>query len=360
MTTLWDPIHAGSIVLPHRFALAPMTRSRALPDGTPSALAAQYYAQRASLGLLITEGTQPSDDGQGYLNTPGIYTQSHIDGWRRLTTAAKAEGAEVFIQLMHVGRMAHPDNTPHHRQPLAPSAIASGQLMFTPTGMQQAPVPRALSLEDIRSTVQEFRHAARSAIDAGAAGVEIHGANGYLLHQFFAPNANQRDDAYGGSIQNRVRFAVEVAAAVADEIGPDRTGMRISPGLPLGGLIEGEDMADLYRHLATELTRLNLVYLHYVHVKNEELLRDIRAIWPNLLLLVRSGRTLESLADDVTAGIADIVPIGQWALANPDFVERFRRGAPLNTPDKASYYGGGSAGYTDYPTLIQLKLEHAG
>ena len=181
MNSLWDPVKLGNITLPHRFAMAPMTRSRAKPDGTPGDLAAEYYAQRASLGLIITEGTQPSDDGQGYTTTPGIYTDAHVAGWKKVTSAVHKAGGRIFIQFMHAGRMAHPDNTPHHRQPVAPSAVAPGQQMFTPTGMQDAPTPRALTTEEIKATMQDFRHAARRAIEAGADGVEIHGANGYLI-----------------------------------------------------------------------------------------------------------------------------------------------------------------------------------
>jgi 2,4-dienoyl-CoA reductase-like NADH-dependent reductase (Old Yellow Enzyme family) len=351
MNNLWTPTTIGPLQLQHRLAMAPMTRSRANPDGTPGKLAAEYYAQRASLGLLITEGVQPSDDGQGYLTTPGIYTDRHVDGWRPVISAIHDAGASVFLQLMHAGLMAHPDNTPHHRQPVAPSAIASGIPMFTPTGMQQAPVPRALDIEEVRATVQDFRTAAAAAIRAGADGVEIHGANGYLVHQFFAPNANRRTDEYGGAIANRTRFALEVAAAIADEIGAERTGIRLSPGAPIGGLEEGPEGPDLYRHLVGELARLDLAYVHLFHFGNEELLRDIRAAWPNRLLLVRAGRTRENLQQDLEAGLADVLPIGTWALANPDIVRRLKTGAPLNEPDRATYFGGGAAGYTDYPAL---------
>jgi N-ethylmaleimide reductase len=291
MTSLFNPIILGNITLPHRLAMAPMTRSRARPDGTPGDLTAEYYAQRASLGLIITEGTQPSDDGQGYLATPGICTDAHVEGWRKVASAVHRAGGRMFIQLMHAGRMSHADNTPHHRQPVAPSAIAPGVKMFTPTGMQDAPVPRALSAAEISSAVDEFRHAAKRAIDAGADGVEIHGANGYLIHQFFAPNANQRTDAYGGSIENRARFAIEVAAAVAREIGPERTGFRISPSAPIGGLVEGDKAGDLYRYLVTELDQLGLAYLHLLHTGDEALARDIRARWSSRLRGL-NGRSL--------------------------------------------------------------------
>lgn len=236
---IWEPIKVGHMKLEHRIAMAPMTRSRAEVDGTPSPLAAEYYSQRASIGLLISEGTQPSDDGQGYTNTPGIYTDAHVEGWKRVTSAVHAAGGYLFIQLMHVGRMAHPDNTPHHRQPIAPSAIAAGQKIFTAAGMQDMATPRALAKEEIQATVQDFRRAASRAIEAGADGVEIHGANGYLIQQFLSPNANLRTDEYGGSIENRTRFAVEVAEAIASEIGAERTAIRLSPGSTLGGIDEG-------------------------------------------------------------------------------------------------------------------------
>lgn len=351
MTTIWDEVRIGRLALPHRLAMAPMTRSRAQPDGTPGPLAAEYYAQRASLGLLISEGTQPSDDGQGYLWTPGIYTDRHVEGWRRVTDAVHDAGGHLFIQLMHVGRVSHPDNTPHHRQALAPSAVASGGKMFTLTGLQEEPAPRAMTTEEIRSTVDDFARAAARAIEAGADGVEVHGANGYLVQQFLAANANLRDDEYGGSVENRARFAIETAAAVANAIGPDRTGIRLSPGSTFNGIEEGEEYEALYRYLVRELAKLDLAYVHVVHGGNESLVSDIRRLWPNALLLNRGGQPLEKLAADVETGLADVVTIGRAALANPDVVERFRIGAPLNEPDPATFYGGDARGYTDYPRL---------
>ena len=332
-----------------------MTRNRSSPDGAPGDLAAEYYGQRASLGLIITEGTQPSADGQGYANTPGIYTPEHVEGWRTVTEAVHARGGAVFIQLMHVGRMSHPDNTPHRRQSVAPSAISAGQDIFTPTGPQKTPTPRELSMEDIQSTVADFRLAAASAIAAGADGVEIHGANGYLLHQFLSPNANHRTDAYGGSTENRSRFVIELAQALADEIGADRVGIRLSPAMPLGGIHEGdtESVRAQYRHLVGELATLNLAYLHLHHVGDDELLRSLRDIWPTAVLVVRYGRNRGQIADDVAAGLADVAPLGRFALANPDIVERLRSNAPLNEVDPSTLYGGGAAGYTDYPALAR-------
>lgn len=352
-STLWQPFTLGGVELSHRLALAPLTRSRANPDGTPGKLAAEYYGQRASLGLIITEGTQPSEDGQGYLNTPGIYTPEHIEGWRRIADTVHAGGGALFIQLMHVGRMSHPDNTPHHRRPVGPSAISADQDMFTPTGPQKTPVPRELGAHDIQATIAGFRHAAASAIAAGADGVEIHGANGYLLHQFLSPNSNHRTDEYGGSVENRSRFVVAVARAVAEEIGADRTGIRISPAFPLGGINEGDpaDVRTQYRHLVGELATLKLAYLHVHHLGDDELLRSFRDTWPAAILVVRYGREREQIADDIDAGLADIAPLGRFALANPDIVQRLRTGAPLNELDPGTLYGGGAAGYTDYPAL---------
>lgn len=351
MVDLWDPVQIGNLTLPHRLAMSPMTRNRALPDGRPGPMAAEYYQQRAGLGLLITEGTQPSDAGQGYLATPGIYTQNHIDGWREVTSAVHEAGGHIFIQLMHVGRIAHPDNTPHHRQPVAPSAIGPGSQIFTLTGLQDIPTPRALSMEEIRQTIQDFRHAARCAIKAGADGVEIHGANGYLVHQFLAAGANQRTDIYGGSIENRTRFAFEVAAGIAEEIGPERTAIRLSPGLSLDGIQEGDEGPDVYRYLVSQLNDLNLAYLHIMQGDDETLLQDIRKRWKQPLLLVRPGRPLDALGQDVASGLADVEPVGRWALANPDFVERLKTGAGLNEPDPATFYGGDAQGYIDYPLL---------
>jgi N-ethylmaleimide reductase len=351
MPGLWNPISVGCITLQHRFAMAPMTRNRADPDGTPGLLAPLYYEQRASFGLLITEGTQTSEDGQGYMNTPGVFTDPHVAGWRKVVDAVHAAGAYLFIQLMHAGRIAHPDNTPHHRQPVAPSAIAPGESMFTKRGLLPIPVPRALTTSEVKAVVQEFRTAAARALEAGADGVEIHGANGYLVQQFLAANSNTRSDEYGGSLERRARFALEVSEAVAREIGPERTGIRLSPGSRLCGIDEGPQTELLYRYLVAQLAKLDLAYLHLAHAHNEPLLKELREIWPNALLLNRLNRALETAAADLQTGLADVVPIGRWALSNPDFVERVRRGVALNAPDPATFYGGGAQGYIDYPML---------
>jgi N-ethylmaleimide reductase len=349
LNALWNPTAVGDIALPHRLAMAPLTRSRATPDGVPTELNAEYYAQRASHALIITEGTQPSADGQGYPVTPGIYTEDHIAGWRKVTDAVHKADGRIVIQLMHAGRMSHPDNTPHHRQPVAPSAVKPAGEMFTASGLQEMPVPRELSTEEVAVTVDDFRRAAAAAIAAGADGVEIHAANGYLLHQFLANNTNQRTDSYGGSLDNRIRFAVEVATAVAEEIGASRTGLRISPANPFNDIAES-DTHELYPHLVRALAPLNLAYLHIAHGGDDELLHTLRKLWPTTLILNRAGTDIATRAKDIENGLADVITVGTMALANPDLVERVRTGAPLNTPDPNTFYGGGEAGYTDYPT----------
>lgn len=351
MSQLFTPVTIGRNMLPNRLVMAPMTRSRAEFDGTPGELAAEYYAQRASVGLIVTEGTQPSDDGQGYLTTPGIYTDTHVAGWKRVTSAVHDKGGHIFIQLMHAGRMSHPDNTPHHRLGVAPSAIAPGTPMFTAKGMQEIPVPRALTTDEARMTVQDFRYSARRAIEAGADGVEIHGANAYLIQQFLAPSANTRTDEYGGSIENRARFAVEVAKAIAEEIGAYRTAIRLSPGTTMWGIDEGAEGSDLYQYLVAELDKLGLAYLHIMHNGNEPLLADLRKLWRQVLILNRPSRPREEIGADVASGLSDLEAYGQMVLANPDFAARLKAGAPMNEADRNTFFGGSAQGYTDYPAL---------
>ncbi|HQU67127.1 MAG TPA: alkene reductase [Albidovulum sp.] len=351
MTSLWDPIRIGRLNLGNRLVMAPMTRNRALPDGTPADIAATYYAQRASFGLIVTEGTQPSADGQGYMLTPGLHADEHVAGWRKVTEAVHDAGGHIFIQLMHTGRRAHPDNTPHHRQPVAPSAFAANDMMGTPNGQQPTPEPRALTTAEVRQTVRDFADAARRAVEAGADGVEIHGANGYLIQQFFAPNANTRTDAYGGSLENRARFAIEIAKAIVAEIGADRTGIRLSPLGTGGGLDEGPEAKALYLHLIGELDKLDLAYLHILHHGDEDFLKSIRATWHRPLIVNRWGAVPEALDRDLRAGTADAVAVGKLALVNPDLVARLKAGAPLNTPRPESFFGGTEVGYTDYASL---------
>jgi N-ethylmaleimide reductase len=351
MKQSFTPVRVGRYTLPNRLVMAPMTRSRAKFDGTPGELAAEYYSQRASVGLIVTEGTQPSDDGQGYLATPGIYSSAHIAGWKKVTAAVHGKGGHIFVQIMHAGRVSHPDNTPHHRQAVAPSAIAPGSQMFTATGMQDIPTPRALTTEEVRRTVADLRRAARAAIEAGADGVEIHGANSYLIQQFIAPSANTRTDEYGGSIANRARFAIEVASAIAEEIGADRTAIRLSPRLTMNGIDEGAEGPAFYRYLVAELNKRGLAYLHIVHTGDEQLVGDVRTLWKQSLIVNRPGRPRDQIGADVASGLADLEAYGQMVLANPDFVARLKTGAPMNEANRAGFFGGAAQGYTDYPAL---------
>ncbi|WP_269790700.1 alkene reductase [Stenotrophomonas sp. Iso1] len=354
MNRLWNPIELGRVRLSNRLAMAPLTRSRAHADGTPGTLAAEYYAQRASFGLIVAEGTQPSADGQGYHGSPGLHTAEHVAGWSAVTHAVHDAGGHIFIQLMHAGRIAHPDNTPHHRQPVAPSAIAPAEKMFTQGGLKDIPSPRALSRAQIQDTVDDHARAATLAIEAGADGVEIHAANGYLIQQFLSVNANQRQDGYGGGIAQRARFALEVVEAVSAAIGADRTGIRLSPGSRFGNIDEGAERDPLYHHLVSELAKHPLAYLHLAHSGDDTLLTELRRRWPGTLILNRIDRPLQALAADIDTGLADMASVGRWALANPDLVARLRSGAALNEADPATFYGGDAHGYTDYPFMQTL------
>lgn len=347
---LWQPIKLGNLELKHRLVMAPMTRSRANKNGTVDDLSATYYSQRASMGLIISEGTQPSLEGQGYLQSPGIYTAEQIAAWKGVTNAVHEKNGHFFIQLMHAGRMNHPDNTVDHHQGVAPSAIApENGRMFTAKGMQPIPKPREMSQEDISRTINDFRQAARAAIEAGADGVEIHGANGYLIHEFMGVNSNLRTDEYGGTVENRARFAIEVTKAVVDEIGANKVGFRISPYASFSTIDEGETGFQLYHYLVTELNKLQLAYLRVLHTGREDILKDIRQSWDQVLIVNRYGRDLGEIATDINAGLADMASVATWALANPDFVDRLRRDLPLNTPDSKTFFGGGAKGYVDYP-----------
>jgi N-ethylmaleimide reductase len=347
---LWQPIDLGAIHLEHRLAMAPMTRARSTPKGVPTEMNATYYAQRASMAVIISEGTQPSEDGQGYPLTPGIFNSAQIEGWRGVTDAVHHAGGKFIIQLMHTGRIGHPLNTRHGRQPVAPSRVKPAGKMFTSVGTSEMPEPRALSAHEIKDTVRDHRRAASSAIEAGADGVEIHAANGYLIHQFLSSNANQRSDHYGGSIENRIRVALEVASGVAEEIGGDRTGIIISPGNPLNDIVE-VDVEDLYLTLVRELSPFGLAYLNVAHRGDEELVHAIRRDWTSALLLNRNGADLETRINDIESGLADVITVGTQTLANPDLVTRIKLGASLNDADRSTFYGGDEKGYIDYPTL---------
>ncbi|GAA1545858.1 alkene reductase [Nocardioides humi] len=349
--SLWQPIKVGGLDLDHRIVMAPMTRNRSTPEGVPNPMNVEYYAQRAgATALIITEGTQPSDDGQGYLLTPGIYTAAQINGWRKVTDAVHDAGGRIFIQLMHVGRVGHPVNTPHGRTPIAPSPVRAAGTIVTYDGPLELPVPREIDTAEIPGVVDDYRRAAAAAMEAGADGVEIHGANGYLIHQFLAPNTNLRTDEYGGSDENKARFALEVAQAVAAEIGAERTGFRIAPGNPFNDIQE-TDPRSLYLHLVEQLAGLDLAYLHLVRPADDDFVKAIRAAWPNPLIVNHARQPLEPRLDDLANGLADILSLGALHIANPDLAVRLKGGHPLNQPDPDTFYGGDSRGYIDYPAL---------
>ncbi|MFB6833556.1 alkene reductase [Streptomyces hydrogenans] len=357
---LFESASLGPLTLPNRLVMAPMTRNRATADGVPRPLMATYYAQRASAGLIVAEASTPNAVGQTYANITAIHTDAHVAGWRRVTDAVRAGGGRMFLQLQHGGRVGHPDNSGH--VPVAPSPVALPEGIHTPTGHQEAVTPRELTAGEIRETVADFAAAARRAVDAGFEGVEVHAANGYLLHQFLAKNTNRRTDAYGGPVENRVRFVVEVVRAVVDAIGADRVGVRIAPGLTVNGIEEG-DTDDIYATLVPALAALGPAYLHVVFADPEQpLFRRIRVQWPGTLIanpVLGFGGPLpadggKGAGERLLAAGADLISLGRPFLANPDLVERLRTGAPVNPlREEGLMYTGGAEGYTDYPTLAR-------
>ncbi|TDD50739.1 alkene reductase [Saccharopolyspora elongata] len=357
MTTAFDPIDLGGRRLPNRIAMAPMTRSRAYgPGETVTELIATYYAQRASAGLIITEGIQPSVVGQGYPDTPGLHSAAQVAAWRQVTDAVHAAGGTVFAQLMHTGRIGHPSLLPDGLIPVGPSPVAAKGRVFTHQGEQDFVTPKELSSAEITGTIAEFAAAARNAIAAGFDGVEIHGANGYLVHQFLAPNTNRRGDGWGGSVAGRVRFAAEVATAVAEAIGGRRTGFRISPGNPFNDIAETDPaaVAQTYAALVARLAPLDLAYLHLVEGPDADLTGLLRKSWPGAFVLnpfTHPRVTGPDAVGLVRDGTADMVAFGELFLANPDLPRRLAAGGPFNTPDRETFYGGDHRGYTDYPEL---------
>ncbi len=355
MPDLFDPIRIKSWDLPHRLVMAPLTRSRATEGMVPGDLAVEYYAQRATAGLIITEGTQPSAVGQGYLNTPGIHTPEQIAGWRRVADAVHARGGRIVVQLMHAGRISHADNK-DGLEAVAPSALAAPNEMFTADGMKPFPVPRELATDEMPGIVEEFVHAARSAVEAGLDGVEVHAANGYLLHQFLAPGSNERTDEYGGSPANRARLAVEVTRAIADAIGPDRVGIRISPAHNVQGATETDpaDVEATYAALIEGIAPLGIAYLSVLADPSLDLVQRLRKDFGGALIAndgfgqVTTRESAQALLDD---DLADAVAVGRLYIANPDLPQRWQSGAELNEPDPSTFYGGGAEGYTDYPSL---------
>ena len=352
MTDLFAPFQLGDLTLANRFVMAPMTRNRAGDGEAPTSLAAEYYAQRASAGLLITEGTQPSAVGQGYPHTPGLHTDEQEAGWRLVADAVHARGGRVVAQLMHSGRVSHRNIT--GLQPVGPSAVTPAGEVFTEQGMVAFEQPRALETDELPGVIDEFVQATRRALAAGLDGVELHAANGYLLQQFLASNSNQRTDGYGGSPQARARFVVEVATAVAAAVGAGKVGIRISPAGSFNDIAETET-AETYAALLEGLAPLGLLYLHVVEGPDTSYATALRQQWTGPFI-TNTGFTgssdLATAQQVVDGGGGDLFSIGRAFISNPDLVERLRTGAELNEPDQATFYGGGAAGYTDYPALV--------
>lgn len=352
MRTLLSAYRLGDLALPNRVVMAPMSRVRAAAGGLATPSMATYYAQRATAGLLVTEGAQPSLIGQSNPGTPGLHTDEQTASWRQVTEAVHANGGRIFAQVMHSGRVSHPDTT--GLRPVGPSAVPATGDVFTPTGPQPAPVPRALEAAEIPEHAASYANAARRAIEAGFDGVELHGANGYLISQFLSSNANLRTDGYGGSVAGRIRFAVEAAAATVDAVGGARTGIRLSPAGTFWGVQE-TGVLELYTALLAELARLDLAYVHFEATADEPTLLALRRAWPGALIvnpvMPMGPKQTDRAAADHWLGLgADLISFGRAFLANPDLVERLRIGAPIAPVEEATYYTGGDAGYLTYPT----------
>ncbi|MFC9941464.1 alkene reductase [Streptomyces pratensis] len=351
MTDLFHTYQLGDLTLPNRVVMAPMTRVRAAAGGLATPSMATYYAQRATAGLIVSEGVQPSLIGQSNPGTPGLYTDEQVSAWRPVTSAVHANGGRIFAQIMHGGRVSHPDTT--GMRPVGPSAIPAVGDVFTPTGPQPAPVPRALEAGEVGEHALAYASAARRAVDAGFDGVELHGANGYLISQFLSSNANLRTDSYGGSVTNRIRFAVEAVSATVQAVGGARTGIRLSPGGGFWG-VEEADVPELYSALLTELARLDVAYVHIEATADEEVLLGLRRAWAGSLIMnpvfpMGPKQTGRAEADHWLGLGADLIGFGRAFIANPDLVERLRSRLPIAPVDEATYYQGGDAGYLTYP-----------
>jgi N-ethylmaleimide reductase len=357
MSQLFSKATLGTLTLQNHLVMAPMTRSRAIGN-IPNTLMAEYYAQRGSAGLIVTEGTSPSPNGLGYPRIPGIFTKEQIAGWKLVTDAVRPKGAKMFIQFMHCGRVGHPLNLPAGACALGPSAVAAAGDMYTDAeGMKQNAMPQAMTVADIKTAIEEFAQGAKNAVAAGFDGVELHGANGYLLEQFIRPNSNQRTDSYGGSIQNRARFVLEVADATIEAIGRNKVSIRLSPygvfnDMPLYDAMEAD-----YTYLAQQLNARGLVYIHLVDHSSigapkvpDTMKATFRKMFKGKLIL-SGGYDAARAESDLAAGKCDLVAVGKPFLANPDLVARWMTGAALNEVDMNTFYTPGPKGYTDYPAL---------
>ena len=361
MLKLFSPYKLASLELKNRVVMAPMTRSRAIGN-IPNDLIAAYYEQRAGAGLIITEGVSPSPNGLGYSRIPGIFSEAQVAGWKKTTDAVHNKGGKIFIQFMHTGRMGHALNLPQGAEIIAPSAIAAPGQMYTDSqGMQDMPVPRAMTAEEILLTKKEFMKGAINAITAGFDGVELHGANGYLLEQFISPVSNQRTDEYGGTVENRCRFVLEVVEAVGKAIGMDKTAIRLSPYGANGGMLAYPEIDETYSYLATQLEALGILYIHLVDHSAMGAPEVPMAIKQNIrekldkTLILAGGYSKETAERDLQSGLADLIAFGRPFITNPDLVERMRNDWPLNTNyDYNTFYTPGSEGYTDYPVYSEV------
>jgi N-ethylmaleimide reductase len=352
---LFSPLQLGRIQLSNRVVMSPMTRNRATGN-VHGELAARYYAQRAEAGLIVTEGTSPSPDGLGYARIPGLFSAAQVQGWKTVTTAVHRAGSRIFVQLMHTGRASHPANLPPGARVVAPSAIALGSAVFVDgQGEQPATVPHAMTAAEIETAIEEYARASELAIEAGFDGVELHGANGYLIDQFLNTASNQRTDEWGGSVQNRIRFAVEIARRAASRIGADRVGIRVSPYGAFNSMVTDAAMPEVFETLARELSALKLVYLHLVDhsamgapAVPPEIKRKLREAFKGALIL-SGGYDRDRAEADLREQRCDLVAFGRPFISNPRLVTRLRERAELRAPDSATFYTPGEKGYTDYP-----------
>jgi N-ethylmaleimide reductase len=355
-TSIFSTAQLGPYTLQNHIVMNPMTRCRANADGVPTAIMVPYYGQRADAGLIVTEGVAPSPNGHGYTRIPGLWTAAQVAAWQPVTAAVHAKGGRIFAQLMHTGRVSHAANMPEGARVVAPSAVAlSGQMYTDSLGMQDYPTPEAMTEADITQTIAEFVTAAQNAIAAGFDGVELHGANGYLIEQFLSPDTNTRTDAWGGSVANRLRFVTEVAKAVVAAIGADRTGIRLSPYGTASGMGAYAEVDETYLTLSATLADLGLVYLHLVDhsgMGNPAIpagfRNALREAWPRTLI-VGGSFDLASAQAAIADGSADLVGFGRAFIGNPDLVTRLQNGTTLAAPDFATFYTPGAAGYSDYP-----------
>lgn len=354
---VFSPIKVGPYTLANRMVMAPMTRNRAGAGNIPGDVAVEYYTQRATAGLIITEGSQTTPEGQGYPFTPGIHSREQVSGWRRVTEAVHARGGRIFLQLWHVGRISHPCFQPNGAAPVAPSAIKPAGQVYTFEGLKDFVAPRALELAEIPAVIEQFRSGARHALEAGFDGIEIHGANGYLLDQFLRDGSNQRTDSYGGAIASRARFMLEVTEAVCGVWGADRVGIRLSPLNPYNDVRDSNPEAT-FSYAVEQLNRFGLAFLHVTELGKDMPgaagpafdLRKLRKIFKGVYI-ANAGYDQARADAALAAGDADLIAFGVPFLANPDLPARFARNAPLNAPDLATFYSGGAKGYTDYPFL---------